>query len=110
MTTIGKGLETKIMKNLIFLHREFFDVFAWSLKDVPGIPKSVFIFVSVHRLSLYKEQKLVRQKKRNHAPERQKVIDEEVEKLLKAKFIYEIEYPEWLANVVLAKYKANGKM
>jgi hypothetical protein len=31
-----------------------------------------------------------------------------VEKLLKAGFIREVDYPEWLANVVLVK-KSNGK-
>ena len=35
-------------------------------------------------------------------------INEEVGKLLQAKAIREVEYPEWLANVVLVK-KANGK-
>ena len=40
--------------------------------------------------------------------ERQKAINEEVEKLLQAGAIREVEYPEWLANVVLVK-KANGK-
>lgn len=35
-------------------------------------------------------------------------IDEEVEKLLKAWFIEELYYPDWLANVVLVK-KSNGK-
>ena len=33
---------------------------------------------------------------------------EEVSKLLQAKVIREVEYPEWLANIVLVK-KANGK-
>jgi hypothetical protein len=33
---------------------------------------------------------------------------EEVEKLLKARFIEEVYYPDWLANVVLVK-KSNGK-
>jgi hypothetical protein len=35
-------------------------------------------------------------------------IAEEVEKLLKARFIREVYYPDWLANVVLVK-KSNGK-
>jgi hypothetical protein len=35
-------------------------------------------------------------------------VAEEVEKLLKAGFIREVDYPEWLANVVLVK-KSNGK-
>ena len=33
---------------------------------------------------------------------------EEVEKLLTAKFIREVYYPDWLANVVMVK-KSNGK-
>ena len=41
-------------------------------------------------------------------PERQKAINEEVSKLLQAGAIREVEYPEWLANVVLVK-KANKK-
>ncbi|XP_077215932.1 uncharacterized protein LOC143850586 [Tasmannia lanceolata] len=50
----------------------------------------------------------VKQKKRNFATERQKHIKEEVDKLLDTKFIREIRYPEWLANVVMVK-KSNGK-
>ena len=41
-------------------------------------------------------------------PERQTAINEEVRKLLQAGAIREVEYPEWLANVVLVK-KANDK-
>ena len=42
-------------------------------------------------------------------PQKEKrAINEEVGKLLQAKEIREVEYPEWLANVVLVK-KANGK-
>ena len=36
------------------------------------------------------------------------MINEEVNKLLQAKAIQELEYPDWLASVVLIK-KANGK-
>lgn len=71
---------------------------------MPGVPESI----SVHRLNVNKEKKPVRQKKRNHTIERQKAIDEEVEKLLTMRFIFEIEYPKWLANVVLTK-KPNEK-
>ena len=48
------------------------------------------------------------QKKRKFAYERQKLIAEEIKKLLDAGFIREVSHPEWLANVVLVK-KANGK-
>ena len=42
------------------------------------------------------------------APKRDNAIKEEVQKLTVAKFIREVYYPDWLANVVMLK-KANGK-
>jgi len=47
-----------------------------------------------------------RRKKFNE--ERRLVVKEETQKLLSAGHIREIQYPEWLTNVVLVK-KANGK-
>ena len=64
--------------------------------------------VITHRLNVSPSFKPVKQKRRSLLPDRQKVINEEVDKLLQAGAIREVEYPEWLANVVLAK-KANGK-
>ena len=64
--------------------------------------------VITHRLNVNPSFKPVKQKRRSFSPERQKVIKEEVGKLLQAKTIKEVEYPKWLANVVLVK-KANGK-
>ena len=56
-----------------------------------------------HRLKVSPSFKPVKQKRRSFAPERQKAINEEVDKLLQANEIREVEYPEWLANVVLVK-------
>ena len=42
------------------------------------------------------------------APERDNAIKEEVQKLTLVKFIQEVYYPDWLANVVMVK-KVNGK-
>ena len=53
-------------------------------------------------------EKPVQQKRRMFAPKRNKVVMEEVEKLLTAGFIREVYYPKWLANVVMVK-KSNGK-
>ena len=50
----------------------------------------------------------MRQTKRNFAPERQEAIKKEVDKLLEARFIEEIQFPEWLANPVMVK-KVNGE-
>ena len=42
------------------------------------------------------------------ALERDNTIKDEVQKLMAAKFIREVYYPDWLANIVMVK-KANGK-
>ena len=41
-------------------------------------------------------------------PEIENAIKEEVQKLIAAKFIREVYYLDWLANVVMVK-KTNGK-
>ena len=64
--------------------------------------------VITHRLNVSPSFKPVKQKRRSFALDRQKAINEEVGKLLQEEAIREVEYPEWLANVVLVK-KANGK-
>ena len=68
----------------------------------------VNLAVITHRLNVNPSFKPVKQKRRSFALERHKAINEEVGKLLQAKAIREVEYPEWLANVVLVK-KANDK-
>ena len=80
------------------------DVFAWKQADMGGIDPIII----THRLNVNPSFKPVKQKRRSFAPERQKAINEEVSKLLQAWAIREVEYPEWLANVVLVK-KANDK-
>lgn len=101
---IGYRLDPAFREKLIQLLRNYADVFAWSPEDMPGLKESV----AVHSLDVNPNRKPVKQKRKNFAPERQKAIDEEVEKLLKAGIVCEIKYPEWLANVVLVK-KPNGK-
>ena len=71
---------------------------------MPGIDPSVI----THRLNVCPSSKPVRQKKRVFAPERDNAIKDEVQKLMAVKFIWEVCYPDWLANIVRVK-KANGK-
>ena len=63
--------------------------------------------IITHRLNVSPSFKPVKQK-RSFDLKRQKAINEEVGKLLQARAIIEVEYPEWLANVILVK-KANEK-
>ncbi|MCI34012.1 gag-pol polyprotein, partial [Trifolium medium] len=72
--------------------------------DMPGISEGII----THKLSLFPNVNPVSQRKRRLCEERRKVVDEEVRKLKEAGFITEIEYPTWLANVVMVK-KESGK-
>ena len=103
-TRIGTSMEEKMKQDLVQFLRENIDVFAWSHEDMPGIDPSVI----THRLNVYPSSKLVRQKKRVFAPERDNAIKEEVQKLTTTQFIWEVYYLDWLANVVMVK-KANSK-
>ena len=69
-----------------------------------GIDKKII----QHRLNVNPECKPVQQKRRIFAPEHNKAVTKEVEKLLEVNFIKEVFYPDWLANVVMVK-KSNGK-
>ena len=61
-----------------------------------------------HHLNVNPEYKPIQQKQRIFAPERNKAVTEEVEKLLEASFITKVFYLNWLANMVMVK-KRNGK-
>ena len=71
---------------------------------MPGILASII----QHRLNIDPEKKLVQQRRRVFASERNKAVMDEVNKLLATNFIRKVHYPKWLVNVVMVK-KANGK-
>ena len=71
---------------------------------MPGI----LLSVASHRLNILATFKPIRQKIQRFHPDKQKVIQEEMEKILEVGFIREVEYPEWLANVVVVP-KKGGK-
>ena len=101
---IDSNLVEDLKNLLIHFLRQNKDVFAWKQTDMGGIDPIVI----THRLNASPSFKPIKQKRRSFAPERQKAINEEVSKLLQAGAIREVEYPEWLANVVRVK-KANDK-
>ncbi|XP_059658332.1 uncharacterized protein LOC132304595 [Cornus florida] len=80
------------------------DVFAWSHSNMPGIDPFVFC----HSLKVDPNVRPVKQKQRRFAPERNQIIAEEVNRLLEAGFIGEVQYPSRLSNVVVIQ-KKNGK-
>ena len=101
---IGSQLAEDLKDPLTQFLRQNKDVFAWKHSNMGGIDPTVI----THRLNVNPSFKPVKQKRRNFAPDKQKAINEEVGKLVQVGAIREVEYPEWLANVVLVK-KENGK-
>ena len=80
------------------------DIFAWSHRDILGVnPKE-----AEHCLNIDPSHPPVRQKQRRFTPERNKVISDEVDRLLEIDTIEPCQYPKWLSNVVVVK-KKNGK-
>ena len=100
---IGSKLAEDLRSLLIHFLKQNKNVFSWKQEDMGGIDPAII----THRLNVSPSFKPVKQK-RSFSLERQKAINEEVGKLLQAGVIREVEYFEWLANVVLVK-KANDK-
>ena len=55
----------------------------------------------VHRLQIDPEHPSVRQKRRKFAPQRNHIINEEIQKLIDIGLVREVQYPDWLPNVVV---------
>ena len=61
-----------------------------------------------HKLNIIPAARPVRQKVRRFHPDHHQIIQTEVDNLLRAGFIKEVKYPEWLANMVVVP-KKGGK-
>ena len=101
---IGARLRPELREQLISFLKANHDCFAWSHADMTGIDPEII----THRLQVDPDYPPVRQKRRKFAPERNKIVNEEVQKLLDIGSVREVHYPDWLANVVVVK-KKNGK-
>jgi len=70
---------------------------------MPGIDLAIM----EHKLNVDPLHKPIIQKKRHMGPERAATTTTKVQKLLKAGFVRECQYPEWISNVILVK-TSNG--
>ncbi|XP_050211877.1 uncharacterized protein LOC126662033 [Mercurialis annua] len=84
--------------------KQYVQEFTNKPEDIGGVDPKIISY----KLNVDAKCKPVKQKKRTFSLEKQIAIRDEVEKLLKAGFIRKVDYPEWLANVVLIK-KSNGR-
>ncbi|KAK4394061.1 Transposon Ty3-G Gag-Pol polyprotein [Sesamum angolense] len=103
-TKIGTTMRPSTEEHLIQFLKKNKEVFAWTMTDLHGISPDVI----THKLNVNLSVKPKKQKKRMFGAERSQAIKEEVDKMLQAGYIRPVQFPEWLANVVLVP-KPNGK-
>ena len=100
---ISKNLSEKERGKSVALLKEYKDVFARSYQEMPNL---ISILV-MHKLKVDPNDKSMKQPPRKYRLDVEEKIKLEMQKLLKAGFIKEIECLSWLANIVPVK-KKNG--
>jgi hypothetical protein len=78
------------------LFKEFCDIFTWSYEEMPGIDPAIV----VHEIKTYPGAKPIWKRLHPVHPRKAATIKLEVEKLLKAGFIYPVALTEWVSNPV----------
>ena len=101
---LGRFLSQEEQEEVAAVISRHLDAFVWTAADMAGIDPDFLC----HHLTMDAKVCPVRQRRRKFNEERFLDVKEEMQKLLSAGHIWEIQYPEWLANVVLVK-KANEK-
>lgn len=105
VTYISKLLTNQEKQEIIKILKEFKDCFAWEHHEMPGIDRQII----EHKLPIKDGFKPVAQSPRRLAPELVQPIQEEINKLLKAKFIRPCQYADWISNIVPV-IKKNGQI
>nr|GEW63469.1 reverse transcriptase domain-containing protein [Tanacetum cinerariifolium] len=75
------------------------DTFAWKPADMTGIPRHI----AEHYLNVRERCFPIRQRKQGQAADRIQAIHKEVEKLVEARIMKEVDYHNWLSNLVMVK-------
>ena len=91
--------------SLIHLLTDYIDVFVWDVSDMIGLSTNV---VS-HKLPINPRFSQVKQKTQKFKPELGVKIKGEIAKKIKSRLVEVMQYPTWLANVVLVA-KKDGKI
>jgi hypothetical protein len=101
---VGSNLaEDEKDRLLVFLHDNQ-DIFTWSTKNLQGVSRDL----AQHNLNVEKWAKPRKQKLRKMSVERVEAAKVEAQRLLDTDVIRSVQYPKWLANVVIVR-KKNGK-
>jgi hypothetical protein len=102
---VNTHLDQALAQEAEELFWEYKDVFAWTYKDLKGIPPSV----ALHRIELDKDVPPAHQAHYRMNPNNANIIKQDVDKFLKAGFIKPVEEATWLSPIVIVP-KKNGKL
>ncbi|KAM1443840.1 hypothetical protein ACFX2I_040069 [Malus domestica] len=81
---------------------EYKDVFAWTYKEMPGLDP----VIAVHHLAVKPGTRPIKQTQRRYRSELIPQIEVEIDKLIEAGFIREVQYPKWISNIVIVLKKS----
>ena len=81
--------------------KQYKSIFAWSYRDMQGLDPEIIM----HSLPIKSDCKPVKQKLRRMRPELSSKVKEEIDKQLEAGLLEVVDYPEWLANIVVVPKK-----
>ncbi|GJT03970.1 reverse transcriptase domain-containing protein [Tanacetum coccineum] len=103
---IGGNLSAECRSRLVEILRKHADAFAWTPSDMTRIPR----FVAEHKLKTYPHIEPTVQRKQSIAPDRRKIVKDEVAEWLKAEIVRKDLYPlpeiDWKIESLMGfKYK-----
>ncbi|KAM1212301.1 hypothetical protein ACFX2G_003942 [Malus domestica] len=81
---------------------EYKDVFAWTYKEMPGLDP----IIVVHHLAIKPGTRPIKQTQKRYRSELIPQIEVEIDKLIEAGFIREVQYPKWISNIVIVLKKS----
>jgi hypothetical protein len=93
---IGASCSSDEIVTYTSLFKQFRDIFTWSYEEMPGIDPAIV----VHEIKTYPDAKPIQQRIHLVHPRKAAAIKLEVEKLLKADFIYLVALTEWVSNPI----------
>ena len=98
---IGADYSPDEIKEYTELFKDFCDIFAWSYEEIPGIDPRIV----EHEIKTCQNVKPVWQRLHAVNPRKAPTIQDEIEKLLKAGFIYPNPFMDWASNLILVDKK-----
>jgi len=104
-TYVSAKINKEFRDRIVELLKVYKDCFAWDYSEMPGLSREMVEL----KLPIRPDKKPVKQIPRRFAPQVLSKIKEEIERLLKSKFIRTARYVGWLANIVPV-VKKNGTL